>query len=249
MCRYRNAFTFGAPAENAEYKQILQKTSLREGARIFPLVTYHGVDIHIMDESSLMHTGTLKSIDGCISAAKCRLKGYKRIVFESGGNTGTALTEYGQRAGLETYCVVPEENLSLLDSRTFNSGKAHLISVAETGLVKRSASLLGGLNGIRHIPEVGWRYEASRFRGCFVLEHSTDTAVTTGWPKPSAPPSVPLAYTASSAVSTRQPRGFPGFWVFSRKPTVPCTQPGSPGTMNWIPVYRSPVPPEICLPG
>ena len=111
VARYRNAFTFGEPEEDREYKQLLLETSLREGARVFPLLKYRGVDIHILDESSLMHTGTLKSIDGCITTAKCKLRGYERVVFESGGNTGTALTEYGQKAKLETFLFVPEENL------------------------------------------------------------------------------------------------------------------------------------------
>ena len=56
----------------------------------------------------------LKSTDGCITIAKCKSKGYERIVFESGANTGTALTEYGVHAGLETYFFLPEENLLLL---------------------------------------------------------------------------------------------------------------------------------------
>jgi hypothetical protein len=172
VCRYRNAFSFGEADEDAAYKKMLLETSLREGVRIFPLLTCQGVDIHMLDESSLMRTGTLKSIDGCISAAKCRLRGYKRVVFESGGNTGAALTEYCGKAGLETFLFVPEENLSLLDSKAFQPETAHLISVAEAGWVKKSAQLIQGLNGIQHIPEVAWRYESSRFRGCFILEYS-----------------------------------------------------------------------------
>jgi threonine synthase len=171
VCRYRNAFNFGSADEDAAYKQALLETSLREGARIFPLLTYRGVEIHLLDESSLMHTGTLKSIDGCITAAKCKTRGYKRVVFESGGNTGTALTEYCGKAGLETFLFIPEENLSLLDSKVFQPETAHLISVAEARWVKKSAHMFRGLNDIQHIPEVAWRYEASRFRGCLIREH------------------------------------------------------------------------------
>jgi len=171
VLRYRNAFTFNTPDEDSEYKDILQKTSIREGARIFPLLTYRGVDIHILDESSLMHTGTLKSIDGCITLSQCKLNGYERVVFESGGNTGTALTEYGQRAGLETFFFMPEENLPLLNSRAFEPDKAHLITVVKPGLVKKAAQLFEGLNGIRHIPQKAWRYQASMFRGLFLLEY------------------------------------------------------------------------------
>jgi hypothetical protein len=171
VLRYRNALTSGDPEKDLVYKDFLKKTSIREGARIFSLMTYRGVDIHILDESSFMHTGTLKSIDGCITISKCRLKGYERVVFESGGNTGTALTDYGQRAGLETFFFIPEENVPLLHSRTFRPDKAHLISVAEPDLVKTAAGLFEGLKGIRHIPQTAWRYEASTFRGLFILEH------------------------------------------------------------------------------
>src|SRR5690348_18361582 len=118
-----------------------------------------------------MHTGTLKSTDGCITIAKCKSRGHERIVFESGANTGTALTEYGVNAGLETFFFLPEENVLLLREKTFASSRAHLISVDHPGRVKRAAGLFARLNNIRHVPETGWRYEASRFRGCFVLEH------------------------------------------------------------------------------
>jgi hypothetical protein len=38
-------------------------------------------------------------------------------------------------------------------------------------LVKRAAHLFERLNGIQHIPQTGWRYEASKFRGFFILEY------------------------------------------------------------------------------
>jgi|GEM_PF-677452 len=172
VLRYRNAFAFGSThREDVEYKKWLQKVSIREGSRIFPLLRYKNVEIHILDETSLMYTKTLKSIDGCVTIAKCKLKDYKRVLFESGGNTGTALTEYGQRAGLETYFFIPEENLPFLNSRIFGSDKAHLISVKKPGLVKRATHLLESLDGLRSIPETSWRYEASMFRGVFILEH------------------------------------------------------------------------------
>ncbi|MFY9559987.1 MAG: pyridoxal-phosphate dependent enzyme [Terriglobales bacterium] len=129
------------------------------------------MEIHLLDETSLMRTKTLKSIDGCVSIAKCKLKGYEKVVFESGGNTGTALTEYGVRAGLETFFFVPEENISLLNGKTFAARNAHLISVKRPGLVKQAAESFTEFYGLKHIPETSWRYEASRFRGMFILEH------------------------------------------------------------------------------
>jgi threonine synthase len=93
------------------------------------------------------------------------------VVFESGGNTGTALTQYGIRAGLETFMLIPEENLPLLNGRIFEPEKAHLFSVENPGEVKKTAQLAGKLNGLTHIPETAWRIEASMFRGFFILEY------------------------------------------------------------------------------
>jgi threonine synthase len=172
VLRYRNAFRFAAEDEaDARFKEWLQKTSIREGARIFPFVTYRDVTIHVLDETSLMHTKSLKSIDGCFTTAMCKSRGYDKAVFESGGNTGTALTEYLTRAGIETYCFVPTDNLSLLDSRTFQHPLAHLICVEKPGRVKKAAHLFARLNDLKHIPETAWRYQASQFRGFFILEH------------------------------------------------------------------------------
>jgi threonine synthase len=171
VLRYRNAFKSEmTDQEDSNYKEWLCKTSIREGARVFHLMTYNGVEIYILDETSLMHTKTLKSIDGCVAIAKCKLRDYEKVAFESGGNTGTALTEYGQRAGLETFLFLPEENTPLLSSKMFESDKAHLISIEEPGLVKRAAHLFERLNWLKHIPETDWRYEASKFRGFFILD-------------------------------------------------------------------------------
>jgi len=172
VLRYRNAVEFGKTAEeDSAHKAWLEKTSIKEGARLFPLLPYRGIDIYVFDETSLMFTRTLKSIDGCVSIAMCKLRGYDRVVFESGGNTGTALTQYGQRAGLETFFFCPEENLSLLNSKAFEADQAHLIAVARPGMVKEAARLFEEMNGLKHIPETEWRYNASVFRGFFLLEH------------------------------------------------------------------------------
>jgi threonine synthase len=171
VLRYRHAFNFGDAATDRQFKDLLVATSIREGVRIVPLLTYKGVDIWIMDETSLMHTKTLKSIDGCVTTAKCRLAGLDRVVLETGGNTGSALTAYGTRAGIETYCFVPAENLSLLNSEWFTSAQAHLIGVEDPGTVKHAAHLFAQMHGLAHIPQVAWRYEASRFRGMLIVEH------------------------------------------------------------------------------
>jgi threonine synthase len=181
VLRYRNAFTFGTQEEDSRFKDLLESTSIREGSRIFFLLKYKGVEVFAMDETSLMHTNTLKSIDGCLTTARCKLAGYDRVIMETGGNTGSALTAYGTRAGIETFCFIPRENLCLLNRKFFTSPKAHLISVQDPGMVKECVRQFEERYGLKHIPETQWRFEASEFRGLRILEHMLAESMTFDW--------------------------------------------------------------------
>ena len=171
VARYRNAVQFDEhPEKDGAVKNYLLENSIREGARIVQLPSYKGVAIHILDETSWMATGSLKSIDGCLTAARCLMEGATRIAFESGGNSGSALTLYGQKAGLETFFFCPLDNIDLLDSSLFDNRRAHLIAVEDRGCVKELTGLFAKAAGIRHVPDKSWRYAAAMFRGMFILE-------------------------------------------------------------------------------
>src|SRR5262249_55193358 len=152
----------------------LERTSIAEGLRIFSLGTYRGVQIDILDETSLMHTRTLKSIDGCVCTAHCLLRDYRSVVFESGGNTGVALTRYAAHSGLTTHCFVPVQTLPLLDGPVFDGDAAHLIAVEDPHQVKANARAFAALHTLPLVPQVGWRFHASMFVGCFLAEHLPD---------------------------------------------------------------------------
>ena len=170
--RYRDAVRFDdRPEHDLAFKRHLPGNSIREGARIVSLLTHKGVTIDILDETSGMATGSLKSIDGCLATSLCRVEGVERIVFESGGNTGSALTKYGLNAGLETFFFCPCDNVDLLDSRLFDSPGAHLIGVEDRVRVKQLAALFAKTAGIRHVPDKSWRYGAGMFRGLFIVEN------------------------------------------------------------------------------
>jgi threonine synthase len=172
VLRYRDAVRLEPDdADDAALKQLLQKTSLREGIRAFPLVEYKGVSLDVMDETSLMHTRTLKSIDGCVAAAHCLKRGYTSVVFESGGNTGTALTTYLNKAGIETFLFLPSGNVELLDESSFASDLCRVIAIDDARDVKPTAHAFADRRGIPRIPELRWRMQSSTFIGAFVLEH------------------------------------------------------------------------------
>lgn len=173
VLRYRRAVRFlEDPARDARYQELLERTSILEGARLFPLLHHRGVAVHVLDETSRMHTRTLKSIDGCVTTAFCALDGAGPLVFESGGNTGSALTAYGERAGVETFFFCPAENVPLLNSRRFSSPRSHLVAVERPGFVKEAAHAFARGTGFRHVPDRAWRHAASVLRGCFLAERA-----------------------------------------------------------------------------
>lgn len=172
VSRYRNAVRFyDHEEEDQAFKRQIIACSIREGARIVQLFNYKGVAINVMDETSWMATGSLKSVDGCLTTSFCRMEGARRTAFESGGNTGSALTLYGQNAGIETFFFCPAENTDLLDSSLFDGTRSHLIGVYDRGRLKDLTRLFSEKTGIRHIPEKSWRYMAAMFRGLFIMEH------------------------------------------------------------------------------
>jgi threonine synthase len=171
VLRYRRAVRFAADeAEDARFRTLLTRTSLREGLRIVPLAEYRGVSIDLLDLSSLMASGTLKSIDGCLTAARCLQAGFGTCVFESGGNTGSALTRYCAQAGVATWFFVPAENLDLLESSVFSAPGSHLVAVEDPGQVKPCAEAFAELHDLPRVPKPGWRLNASRLIGCSLLE-------------------------------------------------------------------------------
>lgn len=181
VLRYRDAVRLDdRPERDREIKRRLPEASIREGARIVRLPAYNGVDIHVLDETSGMATGSLKAIDGCLMAARCRAEGVGRVAFESGGNTGSALTRYGRNAGIETFFFCPGDNLDLLDGRLFDDPGAHLVAVPDRGRVKELAALFADTAGIPRVPDKAWRYASGMFRGLFILEHLL-AAGRVGW--------------------------------------------------------------------
>jgi threonine synthase len=170
--RYCRALQVKASPERDEtYKQLLAVASCREGSRIFPLLEYKGVQIYLLDETSLMHTGTMRSLTGCVISTKCLHAGFKNVVFESGGNSGSALAEYCGRLGINSFFFLPAENIHLLDSTIFERSQVHLLGVDRPSKVKESAEYFARLTGFERIPKLEWRYEASAYRGLFILEH------------------------------------------------------------------------------
>ncbi len=145
--------------------------SRREGIRFLSLGAWRGVDLKLLDESSLMASGTYKSLDGCLSTALCQKEGIRRVVFSSGANAGAALSLYGAATGLESFFFCPAGNLNKLDGAVFERPGAHLIAVEGSDRrVKEAAKLMAERLGVPVIPKLEWRMLSAGCRGMFLAE-------------------------------------------------------------------------------
>lgn len=157
-------------------------TTQREGFRLLELGTHRGVRLMLLDETTRMKTGTYKSLDGCISTALCRKLGYSLVAFSSGANAGSALTDYGIRAGLETFFFCPASNLFKIEGKLFDPQQAHLIAVEGTDRrVKEAARLFSEIMNVPLIPKLEWRLLASGIRGLFIAEKMRERQQRFDW--------------------------------------------------------------------
>lgn len=163
-------YCFGALSPHLVPDEVAATTQ-KEGFRLLELGHHRGVRLLLLDETTGMKTGTYKSLDGCISTALSRKLGYSRVAFSSGANAGSALTDYGIRAGLETFFFCPASNLFKINGKLFESKRAHLIAVEGTDRrVKEAARLFSEILNVPVIPKLEWRLIASGIRGLFIAE-------------------------------------------------------------------------------
>lgn len=177
ILRYHRAIGFDELSRD-DYRRV----SLREGARILEFLEYQGVRIFLDDESTLMASGTFKSLEACFIMALCRKRGYRAAAFSSGANLGAALSLYGRTAGVETFFFHPDATSWKLDDAPFASPAAHVVSVHRPEKeVKRAALLFAELSGIPHIPAMEWRFAATGLRALFVLETMLERRLRFDW--------------------------------------------------------------------
>jgi threonine synthase len=177
ILRYHRAIGFDELGRD-DYRGV----SLREGSRILEFLEYKGVRIHLDDESTLMASGTFKSLEACFTMALCRKRGYRAAAFSSGANLGTALSLYGRTAGVETFFFHPDATSWKLDDAVFASPAAHVVSVDRPEReVKRAALLFAEMSGIPHIPVMEWRFVATGLRALFVFETMRERRLRFDW--------------------------------------------------------------------
>ena len=156
-------------------EHCLKRIGGHEGERIFRLLSHKGIAVYVLDETTRMMTGTFEALVAAISVTTFVKNKHTTAIFSSGGNLGTALAAYCERAGINAFSFNPLVNVPLLDGRWFGN-RVQLVAVRDAQRT-RDVMLLArkvlqkrlGYDPL--IPSIQSRMDAMRLRGFAVAEY------------------------------------------------------------------------------
>lgn len=171
---------YGANISEIPYAR-LQQVSIAEGARILDLGTYQDVRIHVLDLSSLSTTGTFKDLLAALTIADCVERGVERIMFQSSGNTGNALSVYAHRQGIKTLFLYPKSsNYKINPDIRHELGTSVECDVSEPEL-KRLLAYAAEHFDAEVVPTFSHQILANKLRAYFLEEMRQRTGVSYDW--------------------------------------------------------------------
>ncbi len=160
---------------------------IREGVRIRSAIRYKDCSIHVMDETTLMHSHTFHSLDGALINSLCHKHNYEMVVIPTGGNLGIALAHYCGQCGIHVFIFTPEHCVGNFSASLISNTFVHLIAVSD-GKNKSAAiafaQFLKERMTLAYNPFVmrkEYRQAASIPRGCFIHEHMQTNHSSFDW--------------------------------------------------------------------
>lgn len=150
---------------------VLRRVSQREGARIVRLEPFHGVDLDVLDLSTLSHTGTFKDWVACVATARALQAGVPTVAAQSSGNTANALASYASRVGIRSVILYPPASRR----RILPGLAAHpLVDFVEVDAseqsIKRILSEAARAADVTVLPAPDDQYEGNKLRAHFLCD-------------------------------------------------------------------------------
>jgi len=144
--------------------------SIAEQMRIVgPALDYRGVQIDLLDESSLMHTGTFKSSLAAVAVAGAWARGHARFVTVSAGNTAQAMAAYAAPHGLECFLLVTAVSHYKLDRRFVAHPNVHLFEIDRgEQVLKRLGGEFSGRAGLEVLPTPEQQLTGNKVRALYL---------------------------------------------------------------------------------
>jgi threonine synthase len=134
----------------------------------------------IKDEGRLP-TGSFKARGLALAVSMARSYGVTRMAMPTNGNAGAALSAYGARAGMETWCFCPDDTPEV-NVREIAAQGGHVFRV--NGLIHQCGAIVGQLK-----EEMGW-FDVSTLKEPYRIEGKKtmgiELAFQLGWTLPDA---------------------------------------------------------------
>ena len=134
----------------------------------------------VKDEGRLP-TGSFKARGLALAVSMARSYGVTRMAMPTNGNAGAALSAYGSRAGMETWCFCPDDTPEV-NVREIAAQGGHVFRV--NGLIHQCGAIVGQLK-----EEMGW-FDVSTLKEPYRIEGKKtmgiELAFQLGWTLPDA---------------------------------------------------------------
>jgi len=132
-------------------------------------------------EEGRLPTGSFKARGLAMAVSMAKSFGIKRMAMPTNGNAGAALSAYGSRAGIETWCFCPEDTPEV-NVREIAAHGGHVFRV--NGLIHQCGKIVGDLEA-----DMGW-FNVSTLKEPYRIEGKKtmgyELAFQLGWRLPDA---------------------------------------------------------------
>jgi threonine synthase len=125
----------------------------------------------VKDEGRLP-TGSFKARGLALAVSMARSYGVTRMAMPTNGNAGAALSAYGARAGMETWCFCPEDTPEV-NVREIAAQGGHVYRV--NGLIHQCGAIVGQLKD-----EMGW-FDVSTLKEPYRIEGKKTMGIELAW--------------------------------------------------------------------
>ena len=162
--------------------KVLRRVSLREGARLVRLPPRGGVEIDVLDLSTLSTTGTFKDWVACVAVAASVARGHDAILAQSSGNTANALARYASNAGIRCVILYPPTSRRRLYPQLADVPGVDFVEVdAPEHEIKQILRDYSRRSGIPAIPALPDQYEGNKLRAYFLSDASDRLGCNWDW--------------------------------------------------------------------
>lgn len=163
-------------------ESYLQRSSLREEARILGPVDVDGRELYFLDLSTGTASGTFKDWLACVTVADCLRLGVSQMVTQTSANTGNALGLYASRLGIRLTVFYPARNRYKINPDIANSENCRFVEVDKSEPeLKELTWRYARVNRLEAFPTFEHQIEANKLRAYFVRDWCAQNGVRFDW--------------------------------------------------------------------